>query len=1001
MTDFFIKRPVFATVVSLMIVIMGVLAYRNLGVNEYPTVSIPTLSVSAPYPNASAEVVESDLTPLLEENLADVEGLENIQSYASTGLARVVLTFRPGVSMDRALAQVRDRVGRARTRWPKDAKEPQIDQQGGDSNAIMWLSVTSTQHQFAELSHFARLYIKNQLQTVQGISSIMVEGPPYEMTIKMDRLKMFAHRVSANEIISALELRRASFPAGRYHSDVPMTLKFPLEEAEDFENVVVKSSGGSLVHLKDVATAELSYDQRKIARINSRTAVFLGIVKTSEGNPLQISESVRNLVPILSQTLPAGVKLQIEFDGATFIRASLNGIRTSIFEAALFVLLVIFFFLRDVRSTIIPLITIPVSLIGALIFVMIFGFTINTISLLALVLAVGLVVDDAIVVLENIHRHLELGLSPLEAAKKGSREIAFAIIAMTLTLASVYAPIAFIPGVIGDLFIEFALTLAGAVIVSGIVALTLSPMMCSRMLRAERKELLPRVDIWISALNRGYHRLLEGLLRRPLIVFGAAALIIAGAAFLLVRIPSELAPKEDRGFIGAFIEPLPGKSVTELLPYAVKVEQVFQKHSEVSKTLMFNPGGDALIVAAPLKDWSERKRHSVDVTNEVREQLKSIPAVNAFAWNWDTGLPGIELGGRGASLEVAVRTTGSYEELSETLDRLQKSCQKDGVLTDIYHDMHMDFPGLRAKIDEKKMAMLQIDARELAKALETSFDKSSSLEFLKDGIRYDVSFATQGSSDDLSEVFVKNAKGTLIPLSAVVELEPVALPTELKHTRQLRSANFGALLAEGKSLNQGISYIEKKMAEILPSHYSYELTGVAKRQVESSNLMVFLFAMALVFIFCVLSIQFESFVDPFIILLTVPLATGGALFFMWMLNQSLNIFTQIGLITLVGLITKHGILIVDFANKRLATGLSVFDSVLEAASQRLRPVLMTTGAMMFGSVPLMIATGAGSEARRAIGTVLVGGLLFGTVLTLFVIPVFYLFVKSKLRRSAR
>jgi multidrug efflux pump len=721
------------------------------------------------------------------------------------------------------------------------------------------------------------------------------------------------------------------------------------------------------------------------------------MVPTSEGNPTEISDAVRELLPKLKESLPPGVNFNIVYDEANFIRASLSSIKSSIVEAALLVLLIIFLFLRNLRATLIPLMTIPVSLIGTLVFLKIAGFSINTISLLAMVLAVGLVVDDAIVVLENIYHYIEKGLSPFEAAKKGSREIAFSIVAMTLTLASVYAPMAFMRNTVGQLFIEFAVTLAAAVLVSGFVALTLSPMMCSRVLRAQQRESLPFIGRWLDALTRNYGRALETVLRFPRAMFACVLVIVALGVTLFYFTPSQLSPREDRGFAFAQVFPLPGKTATALLPYAEKAESLFRMNENIAHLLVVGDGMGGMYIIAPFKDWSERNQHSTEIAAFMSQQLATVPAIDGFAMSIDTGLPGIANTSSGGKIEVIVRTTGSYQELSRVLDVLQKSCAKETVLHNVRHTLHMDNPGLRAVVDHNKMALLEVSPQELASTLETGFDKSAALEFLKDGVRYAITITSDSFPNDLSEIFVKNVRAQLIPISSFVDFEAVAMPPQLQHTKQLRSATFSGEFESSKSMTEFTQYLEKKMNETLPSHFSYEWTGAAKMQHESSVMMILLFVMSLIFIYCVMAIQFESFSDPFIILLSVPLAACGALFFMWLFSQSLNIFTQIGLITLIGLITKHGILIVDFANKKLASGLPVFQAIVQAASQRLRPVLMTTGAMVFGSIPLMLASGAGCEARIAIGTVLVGGLVFGTLFTLFMVPAFYLYMKSRSR----
>ncbi len=993
--EFFIKRPVFAVILNSLIVIVGLLAYRNLTVAEYPNVSVPIVTVTALYPNASAEVIESDLTFLLEEALAGIQGLDTMVSATMSGQTKVTLTFHPETSMDSALAHIRDHIGRVRDFWPKGAKEPSILQEGGNAEPFMWLTLESKTHSFAELTHFVQLHVKNTLRSVKGVSSVRVMGSPYTMEIALDRLKLFAHGLSAEDVAEVLAQNQVSLPAGKFRKELPVTLRLAMETPEDFENLVLAKNDHSVVLLKDVAEVRLSVDEREIVRANGRPGVFAGIIKASDGNPLSISDAIRKLMPNIRQSLPDGVEIHIVTDNANFIRQSLHSIQRSILEAGLLVLCIIFLFLRNLRATLIPLVTIPISLIGTLAFVQLFGFSINTISLLALVLAVGLVVDDAIVVVENIHHHIEKGLSPLAAAKKGSREIAFAIVAMTFTLASVYAPIAFIQGTIGRLFIEFALTLAASVVVSGVVALTLSPMMCARMLRSEQHQMFPKIDVALRWIEEHYHNFLNSSLRRPKTILALAALVLSSSVFLFRILPGEVAPVEDRGLVGAFVEPLPGKPNTVLVQYVEKVEKIFLQIPEVQSigAIVMEEGS---YVFANLKDWSERKRSAATIINDVRGKLAEVPSATAHGWSWETGLPGLDaISGRHGNLSVAIQAPATYKELAKEMDAFEKACAKDSVLKNIYHDLHLDFPGLVAKIDHKKMALLEVTPKAVAKSMETMFDKAEAIQFMKDGQRYNVVMKGATSPSNLHEVYVANDQGYPVALSSVVELLPTAEPQQLAHHNQMRAANLEADLGKNYRLSDGVSYLEKKLAQTLPSNYSYEFMGIAKQQKESSQLMLLLFGMALVFIYCVLAIQFESFTDPFIILLTVPLASCGALLMLWASRGSINIFSQVGLITLVGLITKHGILLVDFANQLMRDGQDKRHAIITAAQRRLRPILMTTAAMVFGSIPLMLSQGAGSEARRAIGFVLVGGLSFGTLLTLVVIPTFYILMKKQ------
>lgn len=977
MTTLFIKRPVLAIILNCFVLMLGLLAYRSLNLSEYPEISVPRIKVSVQYHGASMQVMENDIAFYLEDELAGIAGVDTVTSNIGNGYCETWLTFKPGTVIQTALIEVRDRVSRVKSSWPKEIKEPYIEQEGKDQKPIMWLSLTSKTFKSTELTHFANLYLKNQLQSIHGVSSIRVHGVPYVMNIKLDRLKMAGYDLSPDKIIAALHKNQVSLSAGKFQGEIPITFRLELEDPSDFENIIVKKNEDSVVLLKDVAEVDLGSDTTVLNQVDFQDAVFLAIAKSPDGNPLQISKEVKELLPSLQANLPQEVKLQMEHDGAKFIQSSLNSLGFTILEACFLVLVVVFLFLRNLRSTLIPMITIPISLIGALAFVKLCGFSLNTFSLLALVLAVGLVVDDAIIVLENIHRHLESGLSPKEAAIKGSREIAFSIIAMTLTLAVVFTPIALTGGLVGQVLVEFALTLAAAVFVSGFVALTLSPLMCSHLLKTTPQKTEP--------IRRDFN------IRKQKWIFGSVLVIFILTIVIYQVLPKRIMPLEDRGFVGVQIMPLPGGTLQTLMPYIAQVGAISEQEPDIAKRLLYANNNWGTGFSFPLKPYSERQRSSLQIADSLREKVKQIPSVTTFVWNWDTGLPGLEENLQGSDITVSIQSIHSYESLSNELEHLQKYLSRDSVLSDISHTLHFDSPGFKAQIDDQKMALLDVSMYDAATAMRTLFDKNESLEFFKDGLRYKVLLSDQEMPDNLHEIEIISALGERVPLSAFMELKPTAEPKEFSHYNRMRSGTLMAQLGKGQDLSTAVKYLESKLQSELAPGYTYTFTGSAKNLKDSSGTFILLLFLALLFIYGILAIQFESFLDPIIILITVPLAVFGALLCIWATGHELNLYSQIGLITLVGLISKHGILLVDFANK---TG-----SIQEALSMRIRPILMTTGAMVFGAVPLLFASGAGAEARQAIGLVLVPGLLFGTLLTLWVLPRFYLFLKTNLIRS--
>lgn len=994
LTDFFIKRPVLATVINLLILVTGLLAFSKLGLREYPKVSSPVFSIQVNYPNASAEVIELEVATPLEDALGGLEGVESISSKSRYGHLEVNLQFKAGTDLSKAQAGIRDRLAMSRGQLPMDVKEPIVQQQESDAEPFLYLSLTSDQASFAELTHIANIYLKNPLKTIEGVSNVNVMGQPYSMVIKLNEAKLLQYHLDPSKVYDVLSKYNVSLPGGRYQEAIPITIDLTASSVKDFAKIPVIHHKDAIVFLKDVADIELQYDRTSITRVDGKPGVLLGVVKSTDGNPLEISNEVNRRLDEFNQILPRHVKLLLTFDKTKFIRGSLESVEKAIIEAIILVILIVFLFLRNFRSILIPVIAIPLSLIGVLSLMSLFGLSINTITLLAMVLAVGLVVDDAIVVLENIHRHIEKGMQPKEAALQGAREIGFAIIAMTFTLASVYAPIAFIQDTIGQVFFEFALTLAGAVVISGIVALTFSPLMCSLLLKSHGKHYLPSLDIWLSKLEQGYQRWLKQVFEWPRAMLVALSACIVICLGLFYTIPPALTPLEDRGIIGVFIPPLAGSSLDEFDHYIRQVEKIMTTIEEAPGYLTFAGDWGAYIVTA-LKPWDERKRSAAELVEVLRKQIEKIPTAQAHPWSWDTGIPGVEqVSAQGASLSLYVQTVGDYKHLNKYIEELKKSITEDSHFTDAYHDLKLDTPAYSATIDRRKLALSGVRPEQISLNLGIMMDQNTWLEFKKDGVRYPITLTSEEKPFFLEEVFAINDKDKLVPFSSFMSIELDALPRELNHYNQLRSAQLNMSLPPGTTLAKGVELTLQKAENILPSDLRYEFAGAAKKMQESSAMMVLLILVALLFIYCILAIQFESFADPLIIMFTVPLAGFGALGLVWLTGGSLDIYTQVGLVTLIGLISKHGILIVEFANQQLDHGEKLIDAVSNAAKLRLRPILMTTGAMVFGALPLVLATGAGAEARHAIGLVLVGGLSVGTCLTLFVIPGVYKMVKS-------
>ncbi|MGH8497192.1 MAG: efflux RND transporter permease subunit [Gammaproteobacteria bacterium] len=1007
LSDTSIRRPVLATVMNLIVLLLGVICYDRLAVRLIPNVDTPIVTVATSYPGASAEVVESQITTPIEEGLAGIEGVDYIQSVSRAEESQVTIRFDLDRNPDGAASDVRDRVAQARDFLPEEADEPIVQKQEADAQPIIYLAFSSDRHSNLEIADIAERLVKDRVQTISGVAQAQVYGAQYAMRIWLDTDSLAAYGLTPGDIEDALRRQNVEVPAGRVESterEFTVLSETDLRTPEEFADIILADYGGYLVRLGDVARVELGANNERFrARYNGRNAVPLGIVKQATANPLDISHGLKELLPQITRTLPEGMKVEIAYDSTIFIDASIESVYETIAEAILLVVLVIFLFLRNFRATLIPLVTIPVSLIGAFALMYAFGFTINTLTLLAMVLAIGLVVDDAIVMLENIYRHIEEGMPPFQAALKGSREIGFAVMAMTLTLAAVYVPMAFSTGRTGKLFIEFALTLAGAVIVSGFTALTLSPMMCSKLLRHQEKHnrAFEFGERMLNGLTRGYRRALGTVLRLRFVVLGIAALVVAALVVLYVRLPAELAPEEDRGLVIGFGIAPEGASIEYTDRYVRQMETMFAGIPEVDRyfAIVGFPTVTQAIGFMGLEPWSERERSAQDIQGQLFPQFMGIPGLLAFP----ILPPPLGVEGFGQPVSFVVQTTSTWEELEEILNQLLARMAENPQLTNPDTDLKLNKPELEIDVDREKIAAVGTTVEGVGRTLETLLGGRNVTRFKRGSEQYDVIVQIEDDArrtpGDLNAIYVRGSDGTMVQLSNLVTVRESVAAKELNHFNRLRSATISAGLAPGYPMADALDFMENALREVSPET-PYDLDGQSRQFRESSSDIAVMFVLALVFIYLVLAAQFESFIDPFIILLSVPLAICGALLALTLSGGSMNIYSQIGLITLIGLISKHGILIVEFANQLQAQGRTKPEAVQEAAGLRLRPILMTTGAMVLGAVPLALADGAGAEARREIGWVIVGGITFGTLLTLFVVPVVYLLLSRK-HRPAR
>ena len=997
-----IRRPVFATVLSLAVMLIGLVSYTRLPVREYPKIDEPVMTVDTTYRGASAEIIESRITKPLEDSLAGIEGVDVITSISRQENSQISVRFKLERNPDSAASDVRDRVSRVRNLLPTDIDEPVIAKVEADANPIIWLAFSSDKHSALEVTDIANRIVKPRMQTLPGAADVRIFGErKFAMRIWLDRDRLAAFSLTPQDVEDALRRQNVEVPAGRIESEsreFSVVAKTDLTQPEQFAGIIVKQAsdarGSYPVRIGDLGRVEIgAASERSTVRFNGKPAVALGVIKQATANPLDLSKALRAELPKVTSELPAGMRVDIAYDSSIFIDRSIDSVFTTIGEAVVLVLLIIFFFLRNLRATLIPLVTIPVSLIGSFALMYILGFTINTLTLLALVLAIGLVVDDAIVVLENIYRHIEEGMPRREAAFKGAKEIGFAVVAMTITLAAVYAPVAFMTGRTGKLFVEFALTLAGAVLVSGFVALTLSPMMCSVLLRHEEKHgaAYTRIENFLNWMTQGYRRILVATLEKRWIVMLVFLLIALSSVVLLKSLKSELSPVEDRGVIlGVFLGP-EGATLDYTDKYAKQLEGIYSATNDVERYFVVagNPTVSQGISFIGLADWAERKRSAGEIVKELFPKFMGIPGVLAFP----VLPPSLGQSPSERPVNFVVVTSASYPELLVMTNKILAEAAKNPGLTNIDTDLKLNKPELSVAVNRDKSSDTGVQIETVGRTLETMLGGRQVTRFKQNSEQYDVIVQVAGversSPSDIRDIFVRAKDGSMIPLANLISVDETVSPRELNHFGQRRAVRITASLAPGYTMGEALTFMEKTANSVLTPGYAIDYAGQSREFKTSSSSLAITFVLALAFIYLVLAAQFESFRDPFIIMLTVPLSMTGALLALLLTGGTLNVYSQIGLVTLVGLITKHGILIVEFANQLQEKGRDLKQAVIEASELRLRPILMTTGAMVLGTIPLALAKGAGAESRQQIGWVIVGGLLLGTFFTLFVVPTVY------------
>ncbi len=996
-TDPFIRRPVLASVVSLLIVLLGFQAFDRLPLRQYPQMESALITVTTAYPGANAETIQGYITQPLQQSLASAEGVDYMTSVSQQNASVISVYARIGADTDRLYTELLSQANSVKNQLPQNAEDPVLNKQAADSTALMYISFYSDTMSNPQITDYLSRVIQPKLATLPGMAAAEILGNQvFAMRLWLDPVRLAAYGLTAGDVNDAVRRYNFLSAAGEVKGEYVVTsinASTELKSPEAFAAIPLRTEGDSRVLLGDVARVELGAESyNAVSSFDGIPSVYIGVRATPSANPLDVIEEVRKVMPEIESQLPPNLKVTVAYDATRFIQASIDEVIKTLAEAVLIVVVVVFLFLGSVRSVLVPLVTIPLSMIGVMFFMQLMGYSINLLTLLAMVLAIGLVVDDAIVVVENIHRHIEEGKSPFQGALEGAREIAMPVVTMTVTLAAVYAPIGFLQGITGALFKEFALTLAGAVLISGIVALTLSPMMCSMLLRPQNNDsgLAHRLDVLFDRLKDRYKRALHGTLDTRPVVLVFAVLVLCLIPILLKFTKSELAPEEDQGIVFMMASAPQTANLDYLNAYTDRFLELFKTFPEYYSWFQINGfnGVQSGIGGLLLKPWDERDRSQMEILPEVQQHLDAIPGLQVFAFN----LPSLPGTGEGLPFQFVINTASDYETLLQVTERIRQRAEASGKFAFLDVDLAFDKPEIVVDIDRQKAAQMGVSMEDLGITLSSLLGEGEINRFTIEGRSYKVIAQVERAYRDnpgwLSNYYVRSGRGEMLPLSTLITVHDRARPTQLKQFQQLNAATIQGFPIV--SMGEAIDTLRQIAAEEAPQGFTFDYAGAARQYVQEGNALYVTFALALAIIFLVLAAQFESFRDPLVILVTVPLSVCGALVPLFLGLSSMNIYTQVGLVTLIGLISKHGIMIVEFANQlRHERGLDRRQAVEEAAAIRLRPVLMTTAATVFGMVPLILASGAGAVSRFDIGLVIATGMTIGTLFTLFVLPAVY------------
>ena len=1000
-----IRRPVLATVLTLVILLFGAIGYMSLGVREYPSVDNPIISVTCSYPGANADVIENQITEPLEQNINGIPGIRSLTSTSQQGQSRITVEFELSVDLETAANDVRDKVSRAQRNLPRDCDPPTVSKADADASPILMVAIQSDKRSLLELSEIADLTVKEQLQTIPEVSSVSIWGEKrYCMRLWLDPVKMSGYGVTPMDVKNALDRENVELPSGSIEGNkVELTIRTlgQMHTTEEFNNLVIKETDGRIVRFSDIGRAELSpRDLKSYMKMNGVPMVGVVVVPQPGANHINIAEAVYDRMERMQKDLPEDVKYSYGFDNTRFIRASIDEVKSTVYEAFVLVIIIIFLFLRDWRVTLVPCIVIPVSLIGAFFIMYVAGFSINVLSMLAIVLAVGLVVDDAIVMTENIYIRIERGMPPVEAGIEGSKEIFFAVVSTTITLVAVFLPIVFMEGTTGRLFREFSFVVAGSVIISAFAALTFTPMLATKLLVKREKQswFYRKTEPFFDGLNRFYARSLKVFLRHRVWAIPVMVVALGASVFLWTHIPAEMAPLEDRSSITIRTTGPEGVTYEYMRDYTEEINRLADSIMPDAEFITARVSSGSGNVQITLKDLAERDYTQMEVAEKLSKAVQSHTDARSFVQQQST------FGGRRGAMPVQyVLQTTNIEKLQEVLPKFMAQVYDNPTFQMADVDLKFSKPELRININREKANLMGVSTRDIAETLQYGLSGQRLGYLYLNGKQYEIvgeiNRQQRNAPVNLKSIYMRSDDGAMIQMDNLVDLVESVAPPKLYRYNRFVSATISAGLAEGRTIGQGIEEMDKIAKSTLDETFRTALAGDSKEFSESSSSLIFAFALALVLIYLILAAQFESFKDPFVIMLTVPLAICGALVFMYFTDQTMNIFSQIGIIMLIGLVAKNGILIVEFANQKQKAGEDKFTAIEDAAAQRLRPILMTSAATILGLLPLVFATGEGANGRVAMGVAVVGGMLLSTLLTMYIVPAIYSYVSTNLSKK--